>query len=211
MAKYFCSDCLAQSTDETAGPMRTVNAMGTMFLGWARRCQICGSLIKTAWLMFGFPLFPLGSYRVLTLEDSRYYSRRVPLQRGQVLVTWGIAYFVVIVILAIMASSDYQEFLRVGANVAVGCTLVFPTLMLTILLVKAPSRFLGPKFDGCLGCLAYPCFLVLVAAACVGLFWFADFPHWPDLLRVGCAFLAPGVIVILPAVLLVDLIHPKKS
>jgi hypothetical protein len=72
MAIDFCVDCVAHSTNESAGNVTTVNAIGTMFYGWTKCCAACGSRVKTLWIVFAaFPLFSGGSFRVLDLGDCK--------------------------------------------------------------------------------------------------------------------------------------------
>ncbi len=180
-----------------------------MFYGWADRCTDCGSRVKTVWAVFAaFPMFPLGSFRVLDLKDSRFLSRRVPLRRGQVLVTWAVAYLVLALGLGVWAWTDYPDFKGVVPTCTVGCALLFPALMLSILAGRALSRFVGSAFSTFLG---YVLFFALMVAACIGLWGYLDFLHWPEEVQMVCAFLAPLLIVILPGVLLVDLIHRNRG
>jgi hypothetical protein len=87
----FCDQCLASSTDQSAGNTALINfVIGSCLLGNAGRCAACGSTIKTLWALVVIPLAPFGSYRVQPTAQGRYLSRRVPLHWRQVLLTYCI-------------------------------------------------------------------------------------------------------------------------
>ncbi len=82
----FCDACLAQTTDQSAGNMTQINGIGTMWGFFDKhKCPECGSVVKTKWFTFLFPLIPLDKYRVLFIQQkhtltgyrSRYLARRL--------------------------------------------------------------------------------------------------------------------------------------
>ncbi len=83
----FCQRCVAETTDESPGSVSTINGIGTALQGtrWKSKgldpCPYCGSVVQQKWRMFGFPVKPLGSYRILYVKQgllgSRYYGRRL--------------------------------------------------------------------------------------------------------------------------------------
>ena len=189
MADQFCPGCLACSSGESAGELRTVNACGAMFYGWADRCADCGSRVKTVWAVFAaFPIFPLGSFRVLNLKNSRFLSRRVSLHRGQAFVTWAVGYLLLALGLGVWAWTDYPDFKGVVPSSTVGCALLFPALMLSVLASRALSRFVGSAFSRFLG---YVLFFGSMVAACIGLWGYLDFFHWPEEVQLVCASWRP--------------------
>jgi hypothetical protein len=205
MAIDFCADCIAHSANESAGNVGTVNAIGSMFYGWTKRCSACGSRVKTLWLVFAaFPLFPGGSFRVLDLGDSRFLSRRVPLHQGQVVATWLVAYLVLVLVLGLWAGIDVKAFKKPGVDVIVGCSFVFPCWVITALAVLGLKRLLG---DGLSFFIGFLCFVGLMVAACFAVWGYLDFASWPESVRVACAFLATLVLVVLPGVPLAIRVH----
>jgi hypothetical protein len=71
----FCYDCVAATSDESAGNTVTVNFIGTGLFGSAEPCPLCGSAVSTKWVTFFFPVIPLQSYRVIELPRNQYLSR----------------------------------------------------------------------------------------------------------------------------------------
>ncbi len=90
----FCSECVADSTEQTPGNISTVNGVGRMFYGGAEPCAKCGSVVRTLWWTFAsLPLIPRGSYRYKTVSDDKFrkktfLARRSSMRWGQVFKTW---------------------------------------------------------------------------------------------------------------------------
>jgi hypothetical protein len=64
----FCPQCIAATTEDSAGNSVTVNFVGTGMFGEDCACPTCGSVVSTKWATFLFPLVPLKSYRVIELS-----------------------------------------------------------------------------------------------------------------------------------------------
>lgn len=87
----FCRRCLAESEADEAGSTVTLNLLfGSRFLGSRRRCPTCGSTVRTLWYLWGLPLFPRASYRVLYVAEGRYLSRRAALDHLNVALVYGL-------------------------------------------------------------------------------------------------------------------------
>ncbi len=70
----FCEVCLAQTTDESPGNLRQINGIGTSWgfdLGGKDKCPTCGSVVKTKWFCFIFPLVPTDKFRVLSIQNKQ--------------------------------------------------------------------------------------------------------------------------------------------
>ncbi len=207
--KEFCTSCLAGSTAESAGDVRTINAMGTMFLGSSGRCPTCQSRVRTVWLMAGFPLFPEGSYRVIDLDGSRFLSRRVPLSMTQVLMTWLVSYVLLVFVLGFLAWNNYKGFTNPGVDIVVGFTLLFPAGLFVALTGLVLKRLLGN--GRILTFVAFVCFVGFMVAECFAVWWLLRFSSWPTEMRVITAFVAPLLLVILPGLALLRLFHGKRG
>ena len=71
----FCANCVAETTMEGPGDMRTVNGIGTVLRGDDRRCPTCHSVAQQKWFQFiVLPVIPMDRYRILYLypETTRY-------------------------------------------------------------------------------------------------------------------------------------------
>jgi len=94
LAKGFCENCLAESSDETPGDVSATNGFGRKFYGAAAPCTKCGSVVRTLWwTAIDIPLIPRGSYRYKTVSDneigmSRFWARRTQIRWGQIFKTW---------------------------------------------------------------------------------------------------------------------------
>ena len=102
LASQFCASCVGETLDKASPGAGTVNGVfGSIFVGLAERCPQCGSSIKTLWVFFLIPLFPIGSYRVLpvgkaTFNRAWFISRKMPRLRGlQVWPLWLVSAAVV--------------------------------------------------------------------------------------------------------------------
>ncbi|MGW0712484.1 tetratricopeptide repeat protein [Streptomyces sp. NPDC002643] len=79
----FCGPCTDETIAWHAPDTETVNGIGTMFYGAADPCPRCGSVIRREYFcVLWIPLWPLGRYRIITLNrsltGSRYIGRRFP-------------------------------------------------------------------------------------------------------------------------------------
>lgn len=78
----FCEDCLAATTERSAGNLFAFDLLGRAFLGTTlmhprEQCPQCYSVIETRWLvLFFIPLIPMGSFRV-------YYGQRDTFDAGE--------------------------------------------------------------------------------------------------------------------------------
>jgi hypothetical protein len=88
--KGFCPKCIDLTTEETIGGARSFNGIGTG-LGFTFRgskCPDCNSMIKRKWFYFGFPIVPMGKFRIIKVLDRRgfgeqtriYLSRKLKVQ-----------------------------------------------------------------------------------------------------------------------------------
>ncbi len=83
------------STDKTPGDVSTLNGIGRKFYGSADPCPDCASVTRTLWFTFiELPVFPLGSYRYKTAQESamkaRFWCRQVPRHWPQIFKTWAV-------------------------------------------------------------------------------------------------------------------------
>jgi len=72
----FCPQCIADTTEESAGDLLTVNFIGTSFINETRKeCLACGSLELTK----ASPRGSGASYKVIWLDESRthFISRKL--------------------------------------------------------------------------------------------------------------------------------------
>jgi hypothetical protein len=71
--KGFCKKCIAETTEETMGGGNSFNGIGTGlgFTFHGSECTECNSMIKRKWFYFGFPIVPLGKFRVIKVLDRR--------------------------------------------------------------------------------------------------------------------------------------------
>jgi hypothetical protein len=100
----FCEQCRAESMEESAGDYKE-GMFGREFKGVARRCPDCGSHVATLWQVFMyFPLNPIGSYRYKPTEfglgQTKFISRKVPLDAEQVRSTRIVGILEAVIILA---------------------------------------------------------------------------------------------------------------
>jgi hypothetical protein len=111
----------------------TFNGIGTTFYGQGK-FESDQSFITTKWFVLGFfPLFPLGSARVIYLGSSGvpFLSRSaefevveaLPIQWIQVLMTWIYAVFIITWVIGLLASNK-PPFLKV-VLIALGIFLPF--------------------------------------------------------------------------------------
>lgn len=109
----FCGGCRASSSAPGAPSLATNQGIGRMFHGRAKRCEACGSSVRTLWWVFLLlPVVPLGSFRVIEFEEEAedgasstlFLSRRVPLRWTQVLLGWAATAAVLAFLLWILAS-----------------------------------------------------------------------------------------------------------
>ena len=212
MDPTFCSDCVSQSTDENAGDTSTYNLCGTIFYGGSQRCPTCGSRIRTLWGVFlALPFLPLDSYRVIDVETilwglggGKYYSRRVPLQVGQIVWTWLIAVAIATALVAVWVFNCEEH----APEASVGICLLGPSLLVSLLLASIVIRFAG-------GCLWWPVYGLSLIGIFVGLiyavWWELDFGNQPVEIRTAAALAAPLVLVALPGVIYVRCFHPSRK
>ncbi|HEX7153165.1 MAG TPA: hypothetical protein VF618_16890 [Thermoanaerobaculia bacterium] len=74
----FCDTCLSASTDVSSGGTFTFNGVGTKLYGSKGPCEICGSVIQTAFICLLFvPVIPLARYRVKYVSPTRFLSRKL--------------------------------------------------------------------------------------------------------------------------------------
>ncbi len=83
-ASPFCRACIDATTAEAAGPISSVNGVGTVLLGKDDPCSECGSVIAMKWRFVFVPVKALGRYRVVHFKTGRgvmktqmFYSRRL--------------------------------------------------------------------------------------------------------------------------------------
>ena len=83
-ASTFCARCTGATLDKPVTGLFTArHIMGVRLVGSSRRCDECGSIIKTRWFWLFIPLIPFGSYRVLragdpTLLTATLFTRKLP-------------------------------------------------------------------------------------------------------------------------------------
>lgn len=73
----FCRRCREETEPTSSGSVATLNGVGTRLLGGRGRCRVCDSVVQTKYFCFGFPLVPLGRYRVRYVTPTEYLSRRL--------------------------------------------------------------------------------------------------------------------------------------
>ena len=80
----FCEDCLAATTERSAGNLFALDLFGRAFLGTTLmqprlQCPKCYAVIETRWLVLLFiPVIPLGHYRVFYFQrDTTDAGERV--------------------------------------------------------------------------------------------------------------------------------------
>jgi hypothetical protein len=92
----FCTQCVAETTDDTPGDVSTLNGIGRQFYGSAAPCPECASVIRTLWwTLVSLPVVPLASYRYKTSEEhgtrARFWCRKLPARHwNQIIKTWVI-------------------------------------------------------------------------------------------------------------------------
>jgi hypothetical protein len=105
----FCRNCIACTTNESAGNTFTFNFIwGTRFLGRSSRCKTCGSQVRTKWIFLGWPVIPVGSYRVISVDFQEYISRRSAFDWRHVGIVYGVTVLVVLFGLLVSALSIYR-------------------------------------------------------------------------------------------------------
>lgn len=93
------SQCLTSTTDRTAPGSLAMNVvLGSRYMGSSDRCPACRSVIRTLWLWLVLPVFPLGSYRVITTDTYSFIGRRTKLNWSQVVTVYAVAAAVVAVV-----------------------------------------------------------------------------------------------------------------
>jgi len=88
--KGFCKKCTSETTDESIGGGNSFNGIGTgLGFGFRKsKCPECNSVIRRKWFYFGFPIVPLGKFRVIQVlsrsgfgEQTRIFlSRKLKVQ-----------------------------------------------------------------------------------------------------------------------------------
>jgi len=99
----FCRQCLASTTEAAAPDTGVYNLFfGTRLMGANGMCPTCKSVIRTFWVWFFIPLIPLGSYRIVTIDQAHYLGRRLHSLHGrQVLTVYSITFTAILIIAAI--------------------------------------------------------------------------------------------------------------
>ncbi len=104
--KGFCESCAAASNPTSCGNVISIRGVGTCFFGESDKCGRCGSVVKTVWIQIMIPVYPVGSYRFITVNEpglftrAQYVSRGVPLHKGHlrnVGILWAVIGTVVVV------------------------------------------------------------------------------------------------------------------
>jgi hypothetical protein len=100
----FCAQCLAATDARPAPGALAVNViLGTRYLGASEPCARCRSVVRTLWLWILFPLVPLGSYRIISLDGKRFIGRHVRMYWPQITAVYGIAlsvFFLAVILVA---------------------------------------------------------------------------------------------------------------
>jgi hypothetical protein len=74
--RTFCKKCALESTSQSAGNLRTINGIGTAFVGSSDPCPNCKSVVRRVWFTFLLvPVVPLGRYRVMQISPQQFFSR----------------------------------------------------------------------------------------------------------------------------------------
>jgi hypothetical protein len=76
----FCPRCKESSTDnDIFSGATSYNGMGSRLSGPIDKCSDCGSETRTHWKIFlMFHLRPIGTYRMIPLQDETFLSRGRP-------------------------------------------------------------------------------------------------------------------------------------
>jgi hypothetical protein len=74
----FCDRCLTTTTDESAPDQKSHSPFAGIFFGISAPCPDCKSVGCTLWAWFLFPMIPVGSYRIISLDNTHQVSRRLP-------------------------------------------------------------------------------------------------------------------------------------
>lgn len=87
----FCPRCFSTTASASIPAAVTLNTiLGTRYMGTSEKCESCKSVVRTAWFWFLLPLFPLGSYRFISIDPSAFIARKTHLRWKQVLPIYGI-------------------------------------------------------------------------------------------------------------------------
>ena len=119
----FCSSCVVETTEASAGGTFTLNGIGTRLYSFGgEACPTCGSKKATKFLTFLFiPVIAEDSYRVLYLhrklfKNQQYLSRRSIEQPTGLKKNWMVAVWAVAILVAYALGANTQKVntLKVG-------------------------------------------------------------------------------------------------
>lgn len=120
----FCKECQSDSTDTSifGGASTLSEGTGSRLSGPIETCKVCSSELRTKWrIVLMVHLYPLGTYRMLRLEDGSYICRQTrtipPRYFRKVMATQALAIAgaVATVVGVVWIETTYQVSKRVGA------------------------------------------------------------------------------------------------